>query len=276
MHFGSRFVEDMTKETKLEASVRRGISGVVLCGLSVMGLHAGLVPIDITREANTTWSTFPNILNGNLMPTGAQTYGGVQFNVGNLWSADVQANGLTGLQQVVIPINLPAVSTVYTLLNTEWGEPLANGLFLSYTFNFSDGSSYTVNLYGNQAIRDYNNYTWTNTISSSWSAPQGMTDSTVQVFSDGVGQRLDEQIINIPSSYLGLNMTSLMISDGGNHAPPEDAFLAVPSSDPTHPQRSFLAGLSVNESTIVPEPGTIVLLLSGLGAIVLMRRRRVN
>lgn len=267
----------MKKETKFEGAVQKAISGLVLCWLSVVGLQAGLVPIDISGEANTTWSAFPNLLNGNLFPTGTHTYGGVAFNIGAVWSSDVQANGASGLVQTTIAINVPAASTIYTLMNTEWGEPAENGSFLQYTFTFSNESTYTVELFGNQAVRDYNNYTWTNSISGAWSAAGGMTDSTIEVFNDGVGQRLDEQIINIPASFLGLTLVSLTIDDFGNHSNPADALLQTPSSDPTHPQRGFLAGLSVGQpNSPTPEPGTIVMLLGGLGAMVLLRKRRVN
>ena len=81
----------------------------------------------------------------------------------------------------------------------------------------------------------------------------------------------------VPFIAFGLTLVSLTIDDFGNHSNPADALLQTPSSDPTHPQRGFLAGLSVGQpNSPTPEPGTIVMLLGGLGAMVLLRKRRVN
>jgi hypothetical protein len=270
--------------------MQKAIRVFVLCWLSAVCLEAGFVPLGLGSVANTTFNTFPLLLNGNLFPTGSQTYGGVPFNIGPVWSADVAAGGVRnqGLEQVVIPINTFGVTTLYTLLNSEWGKP--SGTFASLILTFSNGSTYTVGLAGNQAIRDYNNFSWTNTVLGSWSDGNGLMDSTAMAWSDdgmpcnsqtGTGttcsilsghyQRLDEQTINIPVSLQSLTLVSLTVVDGGDHATTQDAQIPNPSDA----QRSFIGGLSISTGVgPVPEPGTWILLLGGAGAMMVARRKR--
>jgi len=267
--------------------MQKAIQIFVLCWLSATGLEAGFMPVSLGAAANTTIGAF-GLLNANLFPTGPQNYGGVPFNVGPTWSADVAAGQQQkiGLEQTVIPINVFGVATMYTLMNSQWGQ--TSGTFVSLIFTFGDGSTYTVGLGANQAIRDYNNYTWTNSISSSWSAPGGLTDSTVSIWNDngmpcnqapggicsiasGSYQRLDEQIINLPTNSLNLTLVSLTVVDGGDHATAQDAL--VPN--PNDAQRSFITGVTANTGSgaPVPEPGTLAMLLGGIGAIVALRKR---
>jgi len=278
--------------------MQKAIRVCILCGLSAACLQAGFVPMSLSSVANTTLSTFPALLNGNLFPTGSQTFDGVQFSLGPVWSADVAAGGQLnqGLEQVIIPINAPDVLAVSTLIGSEWGETL--GTFVSLIFNFNNGTTYTVGLVEDQAIRDYNNYNWPDAISGSWSAPGGLTDSTVNVWTDngltclpqadsnggnappitcstanGTYQRLDMQTINLPVSTQSLTLVSLTVVDGGNHPTVADASNPAPSDA----ERSFIAGLSVDESAqSVPEPGTWALLLGGFGAMTALRKRRAS
>jgi len=261
--------------------MQKAVGWLVLCWLSASGLWAGLIPINFA--GNTTAATFQytgvaGLLNSAVFPTGAQTYNGVPFNLGPIWSADVAAAGGSGTVTDVIPIDVNNANTVYTLLNTEWGQPGTPSL-VTLTFTFSDNSTYVVSLLGNTSVRDYNNYIWTDSISNTWSAPNGMTDSTVNAWNDisvGVNcpaqqcseqnfQRLDEQIINIPSLFNGLTLVSLTITDIGTHA-------SYPPG--LTDQRSFLSALTVGGTNVtsVPEPGTWALLFGGLGFVALRKR----
>jgi hypothetical protein len=261
--------------------MQKAVGLLVLCWLSAAGLRAGLIPISYSANATATtfqYTGIAGLLNGAIFPTGSQTYNGVPFNLGPIWSADVAAAGGSGTITDTIIIDVNNVNTVYTLLNTEWGQPGTPSL-VTYTFTFSNNSTYVVSLLGNAQVRDYNNYTWTDSISATWSAPSGMTDSTVNAWNDaslGLGcpeqacseqnyQRLDEQIINIPNSFNGLTLVSLTITDTGTHAtfPPG-----------LTDQRSFLSALTVGGTNVtsVPEPGTFALLFGGLGIVALRKR----
>jgi hypothetical protein len=89
----------------------------------------------------------------------------------------------TGHRQLTIPVGVYGVTSVFTVLNTMWGwaGPTA---YLDITFNGSNGAKKTVPLVGNVNVRDYNNDGNTNTIDNT---------STIQVWDNGLGQRLDRQ-----------------------------------------------------------------------------------
>jgi hypothetical protein len=198
--------------------------------------------IDISSFADTTWCGAPagGFINCSTFPFGKQTYDGIPFLIpgnaqgtaSNIWAADVEAGGASGTVSVTVPINVAKVKTVYTLMNTMWGTG-ESGL-LSVTFTGSGGASWTVNLTGNANVRDYNqNGSTTNSILCQLPGGVGKT-ATINAWVNGEGQRLDEQVYELPAAFKTQTLVSMTITDSGNAGE----------------QRSFLAALTV--STAAP------------------------
>lgn len=189
------------------------------------------------------------IANGGTFPTGAQTFDSVPFQIGNgpnvndpwAWSGVHAVTG--GPATLVIPVNIFGVSEAYSLINTFWG---ANGLpaLAAITFNATNGVTYTKDLVGNDDIRDYNQWIWTNSIN-------GIT--TKQVFNNNQSQRLDMQTFALPAAFANETLLNITVSDTGA----------------TDVQRLIVAGMTVK---VVPAPASGLAMVGGLG--LLARRRR--
>jgi hypothetical protein len=104
---------------------------------------------------------------------------------------------------------------------------------LSVTFTGSGGATWTFNPIGGINIRDYNNGIYTNSIGCHLPGIAG-SSATINGWNNGSdGQRLDEQIYELPASFKGQTLVSMTITDSGGSL-----------------QRSFLAALTV--STALP------------------------
>lgn len=197
-------------------------------------LHAQAQFTSIPFTYNAQFAT-SGINNGSTFPTGNQTLGGVPFSIpsgqNNYWSAYVQggANPIT----LTIPVGLANVDQIHTLINTYWGQAGPNS-YASLTFTYSDGSSFSMALIGNVDIRDYNNYIWTNSINGT---------TTINVFDNGKGQRLDKQQITVPASMVSKTLQTITVSDTGG----------------TNFQRVFLSGLTVHQAGLIKSisPATV-------------------
>jgi len=214
---------------------------LVIALMSAATAFATQTPVDISAQANAPWCGEPYhgiSCNCSALPSGAQTYDGVAFQiptVNNAWFADVAALGQSGEASVTIPVNVKNIKTVYTLMNTQWGST-QSGL-LSITFTGTGKATWTYNLVGGTDIRDYCNDGTTNSIDCG--LPNTITKTagsagTVGAFNSGEGQRLDMQIFELPKSFASKTLVSITITDNG-----------APGL-----QRSFLAALTV--STNVP------------------------
>ena len=216
--------------------IRIGILTALL-SVALSMANAQQTPIDISAEANTTWCN-EIVANCASFPFGMQRYDGVSFSIpgdnntaNDVWAAADAAGGGSAPVSVTVPINLPNIRTVYTLMNTNWGST-QSGL-LSITFTAADGTTWTSNLLGNVEIRDHNQGSFTNDISCQ--LPNGTERlGVVNAWTNNHGQRLDMQVFELPSSFKGQTLTSLTINDNGNE----------------NVQRSFLAAVTV--STRVP------------------------
>jgi len=196
-------------------------------------------PIDISSIANTTWCS-AEIINCSTYPFGAQTYNGIPYVIpgnaqgtaNNFWLSEIAAGGGSGTVSVTIPINVAKVKTVYTLMNTFWGSTQAG--LITVTFTGSNGATWTFDPVGNVNVRDYNENGNT-TDSIACQLPGGVGQSaTINAWVNGQGQRLDEQVYELPAAFKNQTLVSMTITDSGNEGV----------------QRSFLAAVTV--STLIP------------------------
>jgi hypothetical protein len=197
--------------------------------------------INISSFANRSWCGDLGIynLNCSTFPFGTKHYNGIPFlisgnkkgTVNSAWFSDFAAGGGDGVVSVTIPVNVAKVKTVYTLMNTIWGST-ESGL-LRITFTGSGGATWTFDPIGGVNVRDYNNGNYTDTCICQLPGGAGQS-ATINAWVNGEGQRLDEQIYELPAAFATQTLESITITDSGNE----------------ELQRSFLAALTV--STVGP------------------------
>jgi hypothetical protein len=211
------------------------MSAIVLAGAA---LRAGEIPINLRSLANEPWTYVgPNdfvILNGSTFPTGLQNFGGVPFAIpsgtNNYWGAGAAANFGPGTVSLTVPVNVEGVTSVFTVIDTMWGWAGPNA-YLYITFTGSAGATRTVPLVGNVNVRDYNQDGNTNTINNT---------SSVQVWDNGEGQRLDRQEFILPAAFATQKLASITLTDTGNEG------------DGTNGSRAILAALTVSTCLAYP------------------------
>ncbi len=238
------------------------ISAVLFAFAACMA-NAESVAINLSSAANGAWCNVGGgyLVNCESMPSGQQLFNASLFSIAganggnNAWFSSVAANNGAGSVSLAIPVNLPNVTSVHTLLNTLWGQ---NGTsYDTVTFTGSSGAVYSVNLTGNYAIRDYNQYIWTNSLN-----PAANSVAVWNNYASGGGQRLDEQTFILPQAFGDQTLETITITDNG-----ANVF-----------SRIFLAGLTVDTAAAdpassVPEPAVLLLTAGGLIAMGLLRRR---
>jgi hypothetical protein len=187
---------------------------LIAIALAASSARAGEIPIDISALVNEPW-TFSGpdgagIINGSTYPTGSQNFGGVPFSnpagPNNYWEGAAAANFGPSVVTLTVPVGVSGVTSAFTLLNSMWGHA-GPPAYLFITFTGSDGASVTQPLVGNVNVRDYNNDGNTNTINNT---------STTQVWTNGLGQRLDRQEYVLPAEFATQVLTSVTITDAGN------------------------------------------------------------
>jgi hypothetical protein len=208
------------------------------CSIAVISLaaaasmRAGEIPIDLSALANEPWTYVgPDdfiIINGSTFPIGSQNFGGVPFAIpdgpNNYWAGAAAANFGPGAVSLTVPVGVFGVTAVFTVLNTMWGWAGPTP-YLFITFTGSKGATWTVGLVGNVKVRDYNQDGNTNTIDNT---------STVQVWDNGLGQRLDRQEYILPEAFASQELTSVTITDTGDEG------------NGTNGSRAVLAALTVS------------------------------
>ena len=224
---------------------------IIAIAFTAAATRAGEIPIDISGLANEPW-TFPNgfvITNGSTFPTGDQNFGGVPFAIptspNNYWAGGAAANFGPGTVSLTIPVGVSGVTSVFTVLNSMWGQfgPLA---YLSITFSGSNGATATKSLVGNVDVRDYNNDGGDNSINNT---------STTQVWTNGLGQRLDRQEYILPATFASQVLTSVTITDTGN----EGFSRAILAALTVSTCEGYVAeGITISSSPIVYHPGSML------------------
>jgi hypothetical protein len=142
----------------------------------------------------------------------------------------------------LIPVNQFGVSTVYTLMNSAWGQ--IGSTIGSLVFTGALGETYTYNLVEGDNIRDHD----------------GFNNSATNISgsaSYGGGQvRLDMQTIVLPVAFDADTLVSVEFM----------AFGGYPEGDP------FIAAISTTSAT--PIPATLPLFATALGGLGLLGWRR--
>jgi hypothetical protein len=210
--------------------------------------------VDFASSANFTWVR-PDLLPG--APTGAVTLGGVPFDIKSndsgfqAWSSATAVS--SGSTSLTVPVGKFGITDVYTLINTDWGQPGPTS-YAWLVFTGSGGASYTDSLIGGVDIRDWENLGWTNTINGT------TTVNVYNIATDGDGNpgRLDMQHITLPAEFATQTLVSVKLVDNGA----------------ANFQRATLDGITVES---VPEPGTAMLAVAGallaLGCARIIRER---
>ena len=229
------------------------VSVVSALSLSSAAL-AQYVPVDFSSQFNGSRND-AFLANGGTFPTGPQLFthntdqvpvnmGGVgDLNTPWAWFANSAANGGPAPVALTVNTNIANVTSVFTMINTFWGAN-GNPPFASITFNATNAVTQTFSLIGNDNIRDYNQFVWTNVINNT---------NTREIFNNTFGQRLDMQRFDLSAAFATETLTSIVLNDAGF----------------ANFQRSFISGITALQ---IPAPtAAAALTLAGLAAA---RRRR--
>ncbi len=134
-----------------------GLATVMLIAHGQLGSAQDFQTIDLTPYGNFSLGA-SGAATG--FPAGAPTYlGHVPFmqdgGDNEVWNGYYAGGGEGSV--LTIPLNIPGAYGFYSLINTWWGQDGGEGSYASISFSFSDNSSLTFDLSGNQDIRDFNN-----------------------------------------------------------------------------------------------------------------------
>jgi len=181
--------------------------------------NAAQKKISIAPFANNSWCG-EGLIGCSTFPYGTKHYDGIAYTMlGNkkgttntAWFASDAAGQGSGTVSVTIPVNVAKVKTVYTLMNTEWGST-QSGL-ITITFTGSNGATWTFDPVGNVNIRDYNNGNFTDSCICQLPGGAGQS-ATINAWTNNAGQRLDEQVYELPAAFATQTLESITITDSG-------------------------------------------------------------
>ncbi len=177
---------------------------------------------------------------------GTQTWNGTPFQL------DVDANGNTIFSVGVlnIAVGIFGVTQAYSIINSGFGAFGSNNG--SMEFFGTNGSYYKVDLIQGTNIRDHYDGFFNNTIDNV---------TAIAAFNLGPGRaRFDEQIYNLPMAFANETLNTIRFT----------------SVDLGANGQAFIAAATVRtaDATSVPEPGSIALVLAGLGLAGWQRKRQ--
>ena len=178
---------------------------------------AGAMPAAAgVARADTTWTpldlaSFVNgggpLINGDTFPEGPQAFACVPFELGDTaggWAWYAWLADGPNPRVLEVPAEIPGARSVHLLINTYWGTP-EPGLARVELVGTA-GTVHEVPLIGGDDVRDYNDDAYTDTIN-------GVT--TVEVWTNGLGQRLDKLRIEVPESLDGGSLDMIRVVDEG-------------------------------------------------------------
>ncbi len=206
-------------------------------------------------------------------PAGAPTYlGHVAFlqdgGANEVWNGYYAGGG--GGASLTVPLDIPNAYGFYSLINTWWGQDASQGSYAALSFSFSDSSSLTFDLYGNQDIRDFNNPGSGYTTDINGTTTQNVYENP------GGNYVIDRQWFDFGVDA-GKTLTSFTVTDSGGEGF-QDVLLSGATAqtgaggEVTGP--ALLPGESWSPDS-VPEPSTLTLsAMGGFGGLRLLRRRK--
>ena len=172
-------------------------------------------PIDIAKLANDH-----GFWNEELSPAGPRILEGVPFLIPDgrerAWHAGA---GTADARPVAlaIPVQQPAVSQAFFLLNTLWGRAGPDS-YIGLVFDGGRGAHFEKKLIGGVDVRDYNHGVYTNTINGTTSR---------LAFDNGHGQRMDLVQVDLPAEFRQEGLESITIRDTGGFNIQRTALWAV-------------------------------------------------
>jgi hypothetical protein len=171
------------------------------------------------------WATGASPLRN--FPKGLTHLAGVPFDLpttgNNVWYTD-DGNNWTTIQHS-IPMNVFGARSVYTLINDSWGIP-GPASYCYLLFTGSKGDTYRYDLVDGVHIRDWNNASWVNTVSSPLTTKNVVYENPDVYNVEG---RQDMQQIDLPSSFALQDLVEVKLVDSGAY----------------YQHRSFISGLTV-------------------------------
>ena len=184
--------------------------------------NAATKTVSLASFVNNSWcGENGGLLGCSTFPYGTKHYDGIGYSIlGNkqgtvktAWFASDAADQGSGTVSITIPVNVAKVKTVYTLMNTEWGST-QSGL-ITITFTGSGGATWTFDLTGGVNVRDYKNGNYTDTCICQLPGGVGQAGA-INAWTNNSGQRLDEQIYELPAAFATQTLESITITDSGN------------------------------------------------------------
>ena len=188
----------------------------------------------------------------------AAMLGGVPFHqtggANQVWAmGDFGPDDNTVYTLSVTNLNIANATGVYSLINTWWGTPSADGSRASVTFGWSDGDTYTRDLYGDVDFRDYNNPG-----SGFTTQINGTTTQNVYRNADG-GYLIDRQWYGFDGiGRAGKTLTSIAFTDSGWN------WGYYLNNDVWDVQRLVVAGLTVQSGAVAQVTGAPILVQGGV------------
>jgi hypothetical protein len=144
-------------------------------------------------------------------PVGPRLLAGIPFlfSQGNpnrhVWKASVAARSSSKPVTLIIPVNRPAVSRAWFLLNTEWGQPGPHS-YLSLEFTGDRGAHFVKELVGGVDVRDYHRGVYTNTINGTTTRPAYRTSDV---------EMIDRVEVDLPPEFLTETLRTITLHDTG-------------------------------------------------------------
>lgn len=157
---------------------------------------------------------------------------------------------------LIIPINnVSEITKVYFLINTSWGIPGYHSGSIQFYFDGSNTPGFLYDLYCGLNVRDWNDGTYANSVSS-----PDVTPDVYWILSDqwGTPGRIDLLTVSIPSTFFNSLLTKIVIEDYGRD----------------YESRLRVAGITLKTAVApVPEPSGLSYCLLSFGALFWIRKK---